>query len=127
MNIGRKIANSQIIGKANSKNRKGLYIQIALADYFQSQKGKIPDNEDSKIKEQGDRAINELKKLLLLLKNPINILQYNWGVISPQSADKINKLLKIESELHALWTNIELEAAEKIKDCITQIENCLND
>ena len=126
MNIGRKIANSQIIGKANSKTKKSLYIQVALADYFHSQRGDIPKTENGKIVAQGEHAINELNKVLILLKNPINIVQPNWGDISPQSAEKIRKLLKIESKLHATWKDIELNASEKIKECIKEIEENIN-
>ena len=126
MNLGRKIANSHIIGRANSKTKKGLYIQIALADYFHNQQGDIMKDDMEKIRDQSNRAINELKKLLMVLDNPINILQANWGNVNPQIAPKINELLAIENKLHLVWDNIKDEVSDKIKDIINEIDHSVN-
>ena len=127
MNIGRKIANSKIIGKANSKTKKGLYIQLALSDYFQNQNGELPLEENQKIQAQGNAAIAELKKILDSLQTPINIIRANWGNVAPESACKIRSLLQIESKLHILWDNLADLASDKIKDYINEIEECISD
>ena len=125
MNIGRKIAKSQIKNKPNSTTKKSLYIQIALAEYFHHINGSPTEDENEKIKMQGSHAINELKKLLILLKNPLNIIQPEWKDLSPEGACKISKILKIECKIHSLWELMNEIAEEQIKNCISEIENAI--
>ena len=122
MNLGRKIAKSSITGKPNSINKKGLYFQIGLAEYFQSQKGNPTSNERDSIIKQSHFAIDELRKVLLMLKTPIKIINDNWGIISPQAAKTIKPLIEIENKLHALWSQIQEIAKPDIEEIISEIE-----